>query len=288
VLSPYSSIEEDLSSRDLTINAVARDDKGRLFAHPLALHDLEKGLLRPISRKNFERDPLRVYRAARFAALFPGFSISPTLIEVIAEVGSCGSLMKTIPRERVAREFLKALSSPSPSRFFDLLINNRATAFFMEEIEGKIEGDALSLIDALAGDEMGVWLAFCCYFLCSYQRSFTCVEERLLSLVKGIGLPRRFVRATRVFLRYYLWGKGFSCLPARERVELLLSLSSLHLEVPFFRVMEHLTGEEMLLRAEREIEIIRSVHLPPCFRDLGPGAGKVLREMQADALERLS
>ena len=73
-ISEYPNIEADLESRDLTINAMARDKRGELTAHPLALPDLHKKILRPVAAANFLTDPLRAVRAARFAAVLPDFT----------------------------------------------------------------------------------------------------------------------------------------------------------------------------------------------------------------------
>ena len=83
-----SDIHEDLLHRDLTINAFAEDeDDGSIVSHPDAFGDLEKKILKPISEENFLNDPLRVFRAARFAAEFPDFRVHPELIRVMTQVG---------------------------------------------------------------------------------------------------------------------------------------------------------------------------------------------------------
>ena len=83
-LSDLSDIQEDLFHRDLTINAFAEDVKdGSIISHPNASNDLENKILRPVREENFLNDPLRVFRAARFAAEFPEFTVHPELIRIM-------------------------------------------------------------------------------------------------------------------------------------------------------------------------------------------------------------
>ena len=64
---PDVTIEEDLFRRDLTINAMAKDEEGNLIDPFNGQEDLENGVLRHVSEA-FAEDPVRVLRVARFAA----------------------------------------------------------------------------------------------------------------------------------------------------------------------------------------------------------------------------
>ncbi|RLR18139.1 multifunctional CCA tRNA nucleotidyl transferase/2'3'-cyclic phosphodiesterase/2'nucleotidase/phosphatase, partial [Sodalis-like symbiont of Bactericera trigonica] len=76
--SPEVTLEEDLRRRDLTINAIARDDAGNLVDPYQGQQDIRQRWLRHVSDA-FGEDPLRVLRAARFAARFAhlNFRIAP-------------------------------------------------------------------------------------------------------------------------------------------------------------------------------------------------------------------
>src|ERR1700757_3224585 len=65
--SPDVTLEEDLKRRDLTINAMAEGDSGELIDPYGGRTDLEARVLRHVS-DSFTEDPVRVLRAARFAA----------------------------------------------------------------------------------------------------------------------------------------------------------------------------------------------------------------------------
>ena len=67
------TLEEDLRRRDLTINAIAMDEDGRLYDPFGGQKDLREGILRHVSPA-FSEDPVRVLRIARFQARFPDFA----------------------------------------------------------------------------------------------------------------------------------------------------------------------------------------------------------------------
>src|SRR5512142_3165927 len=72
---PDVTLEQDLERRDLTINAMARDERGALVDPYGGASDLAAGVLRHVSAA-FCEDPLRVLRVARFAARFD-FTVAP-------------------------------------------------------------------------------------------------------------------------------------------------------------------------------------------------------------------
>ena len=83
--SPEVTLEEDLARRDLTINAMARDDAGGALIDPYGGEaDLRAGMLRHVSPA-FAEDPLRVLRVARFAARL-GFAVAPATRELMRAI----------------------------------------------------------------------------------------------------------------------------------------------------------------------------------------------------------
>jgi len=85
--SPSVSIEEDLSRRDLTINALALDTNGELIDPFGGLQDIENRLIRHVSDA-FVEDPVRILRAAKFAARFAdlGFRIAPQTRDLMRQM----------------------------------------------------------------------------------------------------------------------------------------------------------------------------------------------------------
>lgn len=122
--SPEVTLEEDLIRRDLTINAMAQDQSGKIIDPFHGQHDLSQKILRHVSAA-FAEDPVRILRLARFAARFPEFSVHPETITLMQKMTAAGEIDALVP-ERVWQEFNKALREISPERFFQVL--NQANA----------------------------------------------------------------------------------------------------------------------------------------------------------------
>lgn len=118
---PDVALEDDLRRRDLTINAMAQADDGTLIDPFAGREDLDAGLLRHVSPA-FVEDPLRVLRAARFAAKLGafGFRVAHETHRLMCEMVAAGT-MREIPAERVGRETLRAMQTPQPWRYLEVL-----------------------------------------------------------------------------------------------------------------------------------------------------------------------
>ena len=113
------SLAEDLSRRDLTINAIAQDAAGVLIDPYNGVRDIENSTLRHVSDA-FVEDPVRLLRVARFAATLPDFSVHPETMALLQQIVRDGELTH-LTIERVWRELHKALMQPSAWRFFDII-----------------------------------------------------------------------------------------------------------------------------------------------------------------------
>ena len=146
--SPDVTLEEDLQRRDLTINAIARDEEGRLFDPYNGADDLSVGVLRHVSPA-FAEDPVRILRVARFAARF-GFEIAPETAELMREMVKSGEADALVP-ERVWQELSRGLMEERASRVFDVLRESGAlervapelAAVFEDPERGRETADAL-------------------------------------------------------------------------------------------------------------------------------------------------
>lgn len=132
---PGVTLEEDLERRDLTINAMARDADGGLIDPFGGVRDLEARLLRHVSPA-FREDPLRVLRAARFAARFAplGFRVDPATLELMREISGSGELEHLVA-ERVWTEVASAMAAPEPARFVQVLRECGALAVLLPEVD---------------------------------------------------------------------------------------------------------------------------------------------------------
>lgn len=129
---PEVTLEQDLMRRDLTINAMACDDKGNLYDPYGGEKDLYDGILRHVS-DSFTDDPVRVLRVARFAARY-NFTVSDETVDLMKKMAASGELEELTP-ERVWAETDKALSSDKPSIYFETLRNCNALAVIYPEID---------------------------------------------------------------------------------------------------------------------------------------------------------
>lgn len=130
---PDVTLEQDLLRRDFTINAIAQDAEGNLIDPHHGIADLRAGILRHVSPA-FNEDPVRILRAARFAARF-GFSIAPETLSLMRDMVSNGEVDALVP-ERVWQELSRGLMEEKPSRFFETLRSCGALAKIMPEVDG--------------------------------------------------------------------------------------------------------------------------------------------------------
>ena len=131
---PGVTLTEDLSRRDLTINAIAQGADGQLIDPHGGEADIAAGCLRHVSEA-FVEDPLRVFRVARFAAQLPGFDVAPQTQVLLKNMCDGGDLM-TLSAERVWQEFVKALAAPQPRRFFEVLQSCHGLSDWLPECLG--------------------------------------------------------------------------------------------------------------------------------------------------------
>ena len=117
--SPEVTLEEDLARRDLTINAIAKDDAGKLIDPFNGLADIQAKILRHVSDA-FAEDPVRILRAARFAARFTDFNVAPATMNLMRQMVEAGDV-DALVSERVWQELAKGLMEEKPSRMFDVL-----------------------------------------------------------------------------------------------------------------------------------------------------------------------
>src|SRR5690606_11449920 len=104
--------------RDLTMNAIARDEDGRLIDPHGGVEDIKAGVLRHVGPA-FSEDPVRILRLARFAARF-GFDVAPETMQLMRGMVTSGEVDALVP-ERVWQEVARGLMEKIPSRMFDVL-----------------------------------------------------------------------------------------------------------------------------------------------------------------------
>ncbi|HMH89650.1 MAG TPA: CCA tRNA nucleotidyltransferase [Streptosporangiaceae bacterium] len=165
-----ASLEDDLSRRDFTVNAMAARLPGYELVDPFGgLADLQARLLRtPASpQASFDADPLRILRAARFTAQL-GFTTSP---EIRAAMGELAPRLAIVSAERVGSELAKLLLSPRPG--------------------GPSAGIAL-LVDSGVADQVLPEIAMLRLETDEHFRHKDVYQHSLTVLDQAIGLERRY------------------------------------------------------------------------------------------------
>lgn len=173
------TFEDDLKRRDFTVNAMAislnTPDFGRLVDMFGGQDDLQKKILRtPLDpATTFSDDPLRMMRAARFAAQLQ-FQVEPSALSAIRGMSERISI---ISQERITDEFLKILAAPKPSVGLGILYTTGLLKFIFPELHAlggvdliKVEGHAyrhkdvfyhtLQVVDHVAEVSNNLWLRF--------------------------------------------------------------------------------------------------------------------------------
>ena len=147
------SLEEDLSRRDFTVNAMAMDQWGELFDPMNGRIDLQTRVLRAVGtpEKRFREDALRMLRAIRFSAQL-NFTVEEKTLQAIR---ACSGLCEKLSAERVRDEVEKTLLSPRPDKVADMASMGLLSRFL------PMDARDLSCIADLPADPAVRWTALC-------------------------------------------------------------------------------------------------------------------------------
>ncbi len=167
------TLDDDLSRRDFTINSLAlvlnREGRNEIIDHFHGREDLGARILRtPLDPlQTFSDDPLRMMRAARFAAQLD-FTLLPEVLEAMKVMSE---RIKIVSIERVSHELFKIMLSPRPSKGLIILYETGllkeilpevAAMAGIEQVDGLGHKDTLfhtfKVIDNLAPHSDNLWL----------------------------------------------------------------------------------------------------------------------------------
>lgn len=178
--SPDITLEEDLSRRDLTINAIAQDEDKTIIDPYHGRNDLNSKVLRHVSPA-FIEDPLRILRVARFAARYAhlGFTVAAETMELMSKMSRNGEL-ETIAHERIWIELSKALGERNPGSFFKVLIDCDALLALFPDWLPALPPEILSAIDDAAAQALSLdqRFAICCSNLSAEASKRLCQSLR--------------------------------------------------------------------------------------------------------------
>ena len=139
-----ANLDTDLRRRDYTMNAIAYNPHTSELIDPLnGYADLQQGIIRMVSPKNLQDDPLRLLRAYRQAAQM-GFIIEPETLTVIRQLAP---LLGQVSAERVQAELAYLLNTPDGTPWMiaaieDGLLQTWFKSAFSPPFEGELGGSA--------------------------------------------------------------------------------------------------------------------------------------------------
>ena len=167
------TLDEDLSRRDFTVNAMAASLNEKTIGEVVDLFDGESDLWKKILRTplnpedTFDDDPLRIMRAMRFASQL-GFAIEPNTMEAARKMAK---RLEIVSKERVSDEFLKIMSSPKPSVGLQLMFDSGVMQVVFPEIaqmsgvdqkndyhHKDVFNHTLQVVDKVAAASDNLWL----------------------------------------------------------------------------------------------------------------------------------
>ena len=194
---PTLGIKEAARRRDFTMNALYQDVlTGETIDCYGGADDLRSGVIRHVDSRTFGEDPLRVLRAAQFAARFDMHIDASTM-------ALCGTMpLEHLPHERVAEETKKALlKAKRPSRYFRVLRDMGQLKGWFDEVDALIgveqnpcfhpEGDVfehtMCVLDSAAALReraqwpLGLMLAALCHDMGKPKTTFRLETGRIVS-----------------------------------------------------------------------------------------------------------
>ncbi len=306
-----SDIHTDLMARDLTINAMAfdvSDDICSIIAHPQAISDLANMILRPASETALSKDPLRVFRAARFFAELPTATAHPSLLTLMKQTAH-ENLLPHIAPERVSVETRKALATSRPDRFIELLNETDCLAPWFIELKGadtipagppqhhknSVLTHTYNVMRRLVGDPLRVWMGLC------HDLGKTCTPsdkwphhyghdqtgaQLAQNLGKRLGMPNIFIQAGITAAADHMLVGKYDTLRPGTRVDLLDRLHRKNMVQHMIALAQadhmHDVQEEIL----RDLKAMLAVTLPEDARNMGPQSGLQLRNLRCESVSR--
>tara|TARA_B100001750_G_scaffold226253_1_gene218861 strand:- start:996 stop:2147 length:1152 start_codon:yes stop_codon:yes gene_type:complete len=298
--SPNVTLEEDLYRRDLTINAMAENNKGQIIDPFNGQEDLSNRVLRHVSNA-FVEDPLRVLRVSRFKAkLYDlNFEIAPETKKLLEEIVESGELQTLVP-ERIWQETYKALCEPRFDQYFQTLIDLKALNQVFPEIT-HINSDFSEnhIVQAAIKKAVSPKIKFCSIFLVMLEDNHQSLRDAITAMQERMNIPNDFKNLVLLVENIYpmLFSsnsnekKEFSaeqCLNIIERLDALRKPSNLEevLEVISLK-KNHSNIEATVSMIRKSLDLAQSVKINNLKEDglKGSVIGEKLRELRLNKIK---
>jgi tRNA nucleotidyltransferase (CCA-adding enzyme) len=290
-VSPAVTLEQDLARRDFTINAMARDAAGELIDPYGGQDDLAEGRLRHVGAA-FVEDPVRILRAARFAAkLGAGFRLAHATHRLMRQMVEAGAVAELQP-QRIAAEMYKSLAYAQPWRFFEVLHACGALADLAPGLAAQMQAGGAHAAGHPAAPVLALRRA------CRHSDE---VDVRLAALLSGsddplptlsdrLGLARStldLLQAARAALPAYL---GLAQAGPAAMHGLLQQMRAWHRNGPFTRILAVLRAQVDTEALSRRLLRARAAALQVSASDLqarglqGAALGEALAQERMHAI----
>ncbi|MCS5592674.1 MAG: polynucleotide adenylyltransferase [Gammaproteobacteria bacterium] len=221
------SLEEDLSRRDLTVNAIAKSADGELIDPFGGADDIDSRTLRHVSDA-FKEDPVRVLRVARFTSRFYllGFSIAEETKQLMNDMVASGEV-DALVSERVFKELSLSLSYDKPAIFFDVLLECGAFQRLFPMLD-TTKGSILHIVDIQDTSEVvrfALWL---------YQQEVGSIQ----SLCSQLKCPKEYQQLAELSASWYLSAKNLLSQSADSVLGFIIATDALRRQRRFGQLLE--------------------------------------------------
>jgi len=186
------NIDEDLSRRDFTINAIAYNKSNGFVDTFKGIEDIERKIIRGVGNADdrFKEDALRMMRAVRFSAQL-NFDIEKNTLNAIVKNAE---LLKNISIERIRDEFVKLLLSDYPQKI-NLLDETGLLNYFLPEIINVVKNNNKYIINSLLISPKNVSIRFC-ILLSSYN------SNEVINILKRLKFDNKTINETSLLSKY--------------------------------------------------------------------------------------
>ncbi|WP_131779485.1 CCA tRNA nucleotidyltransferase [Legionella bozemanae] len=219
-ISPTITLMDDLSRRDLTINAMALPlEEGKLGAliDPYnGKADLERRILRHVSPA-FVEDPLRLLRTARFAACL-GFKVAPETMVLMKQMVAEGTASE-LSSEQIWKELERALMGAYPENFFDVLKQCGADSILFPDMD--ISGSSIKALQRAADHKDSVYARFA---VLMHNQS----PDEISVLCKRYNIPNQYRDLALLTSKHLAQFRRVPELDAVELLDLLTNIGAFH------------------------------------------------------------
>jgi len=247
--SPEVTLEEDLSRRDLTINAIAQDAEGHLIDPYHGIQDIQAKQLRHVSIA-FVEDPVRLLRVARFAARFQDFSIATETLAMMKAMVDQGEV-NALVSERVWQEWLKALVTNHPQRFFFTLRDCSALPHLFPQIAENLESIGC-LLEKVAPLTNNIMIRFAIMLSVLHQKD-------LQKLLSTYGVPKDFYEFACLLCHHANQVFSFDLANKKQILDFFYQADAFRRKARFVKLLAALTVLGKVLEKEQASVVITAL-----------------------------